>query len=358
MQTVSRSMANDKKVLNKNHHICFVAGKSGGHILPCITLAQQAVNKHPNYKIIFFSTDAALDKQLLCANPVIHEYFALQLGTQPYGSIFTYPRFLWNMLKSFFKSYYYLRKLKPETVITTGGYVAIPVCLAAALLGIPIELYELNVVPGRTIKLLAPLAHKIWICFDKSIQYLPAHKCTLTNYPIKFIESTKIMTKEEALSSLQFTESRKTILILGGSQGSIFINNAVRLFIQNNAQSHKSLQIIHQTGALDSTNWHTFYQNLDIPAIVFSYNDNIGQYYAAADLVICRSGAGTLAEIMFFNKSCITIPLESKTTLHQIDNADAAKRKSPVLITVVRQNELDQNYSVLYQAIKQKLNLI
>lgn len=348
-------MATDKKNITKHHYICFVAGKSGGHILPCITLAQQAVNKHPDYEVLFFSTDATLDKQLLGGNPIIKKHIQLKLGSMPYGRLFSYPLFFINLIFSFFKSLYYLNIHKPETVISTGGLVSIPVCFAAKLLGIPIELYELNVIPGKTIKLLAPLATKVWVCFEQSFRYLPAQKCSLTSYPIKFIDKTKIMAKNEAIAGLNFSASRKTILILGGSQGSIFINNAMRHFIEHNAHLYTTIQIIHQTGALDSTDWHQFYQTKNIPALVFSYSDKIGQYYAAADLVICRSGAGTLAEIMFFDKQCITIPLETKTTMHQIDNAFAAAHKCPTLITVLKQKEVELNYQNLGNSIIGKL---
>jgi len=355
MRNISRPMATNKKDLTKHHYICFVAGKSGGHILPCITLAQQTINKHPDYKVIFFSTDAKLDMQLLSGNPIIKNHLPLKLSKIPYGSLLKFPKFFLHIIYSFFKSIYYLRKMKPETVISTGGYVAIPVCFAAKLLGIPIELYELNVIPGKTIKLLAPLATKMWICFEQSFQYLPAQKCTLTSYPIKFIDKTKIMAKEDALRELQFSLDKRTLLVLGGSQGSIFINNAIHHFIERNAGLHHSIQVIHQTGALDSTDWHLFYAERNIQALVFSYSDNIGHYYAAADLVICRSGAGTLAEIMFFNKQCITIPLETKTTMHQIDNANAAAHKCPELITVLKQKEVELNYPHLSAAIVEKL---
>lgn len=347
----------NKKNVTKHHRICFVAGRSGGHILPCITLAQQAINRHPDYEVVFFSTDAPLDKQLLSGNPIIHTYFSLTLSPFNIKKIYNYPVFIWYMLVALYTSYRHLRQLKPETVITTGGYVAIPVCFAAKLLGIPIELYELNVVPGKTIKILAPMAHKIWVCFENSMRFLPAKKCTLTNYPIKFIDKTKIMSKTEALNAIQFSSDRKTLLVLGGSQGSVFINNLIRYWLEQNKEIYTQLQVIHQTGSSDSTDWHSLYTQCGIPAIVFSYSNDIGTYYAASDLVICRSGAGTLAEIMFFDKRCITIPLEVKTTMHQVDNALAAARKCPNLITVVHQKNIESTYQALFETIKQQLQI-
>lgn len=344
----------NKKTINY-HRICFVAGKSGGHILPCITLAQQTIAKHPNYEIMFFSTNSALDKQLINGNAIIKHYIQLNLETSNLKKIYLWPIFAWNLAHSFVKSLYYLQKLKPEAVISTGGYISIPVCLAARLLRIPIELYELNAIPGKAIKFLAPFAYKVWICFEKSTEYFTAKKCALTHYPIKFDSRSKFQTKEEALTSLNFSTDRKTILILGGSQGSLFINAAINQMLERWPDAGKSIQIIHQTGAADRTDWAATYAHRNIPALVFDYSDALGNYYSAADLVICRSGAGTLAEVSFFNKKCITIPLETTTTNHQVDNAVAAAQMRPDLFKIVNQHAITHDNKLLHQTVTQCL---
>lgn len=342
-------MENKKPI--KSHRICFVAGKSGGHILPCITLAQQIMHKHPNYEVMFFSTTSPLDKQLINGNAIIKHYIPLHLETSHLKKLVHWPLFAFNLVRSFVQSFYYLRKLNPESVISTGGYISIPVCLAARLLKIPIELYELNAIPGKAIKFLAPLAYKVWICFEKSTAYLPAKKCALTHYPIKFDSSTKLCTKQEVIASLDFSLDRKTILILGGSQGSLFINAAIKQMLERWPDAGKMVQIIHQTGALDHTDWTTAYKNLGIPSLVFGYSDALANYYTAADLVICRAGAGTLAEVSFFNKKCITIPLETTTTNHQVDNAVAAAHMRPDLFTIISQDDITHNNKLLFEKV-------
>jgi len=342
-------MENKKTI--KYHRICFVAGKSGGHILPCITLAQQTLHKYPNYEIMFFSTNSPLDKQLINGNGIIKHYIPLKLDTIHLKKIITLPVFAWQLMSSFVKSFFYLRKLNPEAVISTGGYISIPVCIAAHLLKIPIELYELNAVPGKAVKFLAPLAFKVWICFEKSTAYLPAKKCALTHYPIKFKDATTFSTKEEALKTVNFSLDRKTILILGGSQGSLFINAAIKQMLERWPDAGKTIQIIHQTGALDRTNWSSMYAELNITYLVFGYSEALGDYYSAADLVICRSGAGTLAEVSFFNKKCITIPLETTTNNHQVDNAVAAAQMRPDLFSIINQNDITHNNKLLFQTV-------
>jgi UDP-N-acetylglucosamine--N-acetylmuramyl-(pentapeptide) pyrophosphoryl-undecaprenol N-acetylglucosamine transferase len=346
----------DKKTIKKHYTISFVAGHSGGHILPCLTLAQQIMHKHPDYQVLFFTTTMPLDKQLVTSASIVQHHVPLHIGKFPYKKLYKYPIFIWNFIRSSIQSYKQLKKHKPEAIITTGGYVALPVCLSAKILGIPIELYELNVVPGKTIKLLAPFAYKIWICFEQSLSYLPAQKCSLTSYPIKFFDTSKIMAQQEALQALHFSSDRKTILIVGGSQGSVFINSIIKEWVTASPHVHDKIQIIHHTGSLDDFNWKQFYTTCKIPALVFDYSDAIAQCYAAADLVMCRSGAGTLAEIRFFNKRCITIPLESATTMHQIDNAIAASQSNPELFTVFKQKDIVSNKAPLFSALEQFLS--
>lgn len=349
MHKADKPMENTKNL--KISWICFVAGKSGGHILPCITLAQQIIQKHPAYRAAFFSTTSLLDSQLLRTSAIVSQHIPLAMTTFSRKTWYNFPKFVFQFIIAFITSIYHLRKLKPEAVLSTGSFVSVPVCLAAAVLRIPIELYELNAIPGRAIKILAPFAQKICVCFEESLKYLPAHKCKLTSYPIKFSKPISVIDKSEVFNSLNLTQTRKTILILGGSQGSLFINAALRQMLEKSQSLYGDIQIIHQTGALDSTDWKAYYESLNIPAHVFSYNNALEQLYAVADVVICRAGAGTLAEISFFNKKCVTIPLETRSNDHQVNNAAAACHMRPELFKIVRQKELEYSIRPLIDAV-------
>jgi len=334
MQKISKVLAPKK--------LAFVAGRSGGHVLPALTLAQQS-----NTNVLFFSTDTALDKKLLTGQNVV--CIPLTLQNIPRKKVYKFPHFIWQFTRSFCISLRQLRTHKPTTVISTGGYVSIPVCLAAKLLRIPIELYELNIIPGKATKFLAPLADTIHICFEQTKQYLPAHTCTVAPYPLRFTEQDKQADKTAILQQLGFSPNKKTIVILGGSQGSLFINNTIKQALENNKKLHNNIQIIHQTGSHDPFNWPAFYKKNHISAIAFDYQDDIKKYYIAADLIVCRAGAGTLFEIAFFEKKCITIPLETATTAHQVDNAQAMAKRYPQLFTVVRQQELHDTPDLMCQ---------
>jgi UDP-N-acetylglucosamine--N-acetylmuramyl-(pentapeptide) pyrophosphoryl-undecaprenol N-acetylglucosamine transferase len=145
--------------------------------------------------------------------------------------------------------------------------------------------------------------------------------------------------------------SKKTIFINGGSQGSVIINNCVKNWLNLNPHLYSLIQIIHQTGTADPTNWQSLYNDLEIPAHVFSYKDDLSLCYAAADVVICRAGAGTLFESLFFKKPCIIIPLEASSTSHQKDNARAISRKYPELMTMATEHEIKSDNMILFRLL-------
>ena len=280
----------------------------------------------------FFSASTTLDKQLAGSTNTVDWHVPLQLENVPFGKPWRLPLFCWQFFRSFFTTLNHLHKKKPRSVVSTGGYIALPVCLAARVLRIPIELFELNVIPGRATKFLSPFACTIFTCFEKTKQFLPTHKCKHVAYPIRHNSTAKKTVREQALKTLGLSGDKKTVLILGGSQGSLFINNAIKQWITKKNTLGQTVQIIHQTGALDSTNWCQLYKHANITAIAADFFDNVQDCYHVADLVICRSGAGSLFETLFFEKPCITIPLETKSNTHQVHNALAMQKQFPCII--------------------------
>ena len=205
--------------------------------------------------------------------------------------------------------------------------------------------------PGKTIKFLAPLAHKIHVCFEESKNYLPAHKCTVKNYPIRFAPELKKQSQTEARQKLGLDPHKKTIFVLGGSQGSLFINGLIKDWIIKHDELAKDIQLIHQTGARDTTDWQAFYKQHNVRALVFDYHEQIATLYTSADTIVCRAGAGTLFEVAFFNKHCITIPLEATTTNHQVANGHAMARLFPDRFTCLEQKVIKQNSNILFMLL-------
>ncbi|MCL5874988.1 MAG: UDP-N-acetylglucosamine--N-acetylmuramyl-(pentapeptide) pyrophosphoryl-undecaprenol N-acetylglucosamine transferase [Candidatus Dependentiae bacterium] len=321
--------------------ICFVAGRSGGHIIPCLTRARELVKRYPHYQALFFTTHVPLDKKIIEQSDNVRRHVILTLENFPYKRFYRYPIFILQFIWAFLKSLYWLKKTKPVQVVTTGGYVALPVCFAARLLKIPVELQLLDVVPGKALALLTSFAQSIAVCFKQSIQYLPKHKCMVTDYPVRFSKQDKQIQREDARKAIGLDADKYTIFVLGGSQGSLFLNQLFKKWIQAVPHLHTVLQVIHQTGSQDTDEWKNIYAELKIPAFVFDYYTALQYCYRSADLVLCRSGAGTLFETRFFNVSCITIPLESATTSHQKDNAYAFAQQFQDRVKVLLQTDLE-----------------
>jgi len=311
--------------------IIYVAGRSGGHILPCISLAQEYKEESCSSKTIFITINTNLDTTIIAQHPWIDQHYAYNLNNFPGSKLWRYPSFCLQFLFCFLKSLRLIYKAKPTTIISTGGYIAIPICLAAKIMRVPIELYELNVIPGKAIKLLAPLATRVCICFS-----------------IKPVLKKTKLSREQALENLNLTTSKKTIFVLGGSQGSQFLNILMAKF----APYADNVQIIHQTGNNTSIDWNALYAQHNIPAYVFDFASNIENYYAAADVVICRSGAGTLFELVQLEKKAITIPLQTASTHHQKYNALALAEQYPELITLLEQNAIENDPTVFVQKVQ------
>ncbi len=343
--------------MKKKQTICYVAGKSGGHIIPCLTLAHEHKQKRPQDNVLFFTTDGILDIEIASQSHNISWHIPLPLKSASLKRWFDIFIMSFNLVKTITKSFYYLIKQRPKKVVCSGGFLAIPVIICARILAIPVELFELNVEPGRATKFLSSWSIKILTCFDQTQKYIPKKKCIKTAYPIRFFGADAQISQKEALHAIGFSNQRKTLLVLGGSQGSLEINTLIQQWIIQHSHLHNHIQVIHQTGRQDAFNWQAFYTQHNIPAKVFSFSHNMSVYYAAADLIICRSGAGTLFEILFFGKQCITIPLHIKGNNHQMANALAMREEYGNRFTVISAEQLKHSKQRLYGSIIKHLDL-
>ena len=327
--------------------ICCVAGRSGGHIIPCLSYAQTV--RSADQTIVLFTSNTKLDQSITNSVKEIECQIPLPLENIPYKNWLRFPLFAWRLFKSILLSFYYLIKYRPSVIISTGGYIAVPVCLVGKLLRIRVELFELNVVPGKAVKFLTQFASVTKICFSETEQLLKKGNCQLSAYPLKVAYTKAVLDRIQVLEPLGLSPDKKTILILGGSQGSQSLNELFLKAIKNKA-AH-SWQVIHQVGNNDPEPLRKIYQEYGITARLFQFHNHLEQLYCAADLIICRSGAGTLFETLHFKKRCVTIPLEAATTTHQLDNAKSFAKQYPQLFAVLRQNEVEQNPMLLYNLV-------
>lgn len=347
-------LKNTEKNGPDNNPICFVAGKSGGHIIPCITLAK---NEYPDKKILFFSSDLPLDNIIISHEPMITTHVRLPLRYFSFKQWYLWPRYLWQASLSFFRALRWLIKQKPSKVITTGSVTAIPVCIAAKLVSIPVIVYELNAEPGKVTRFLAPFAQTIYSPFSTLKKNFDASKVAIKPYPIAFSNADKKQSSPDLYKTYNLSPDKKTIFILGGSQGSQYLNQLITKVITKKVLPVTDIQVIHQTGKDKARDINLWYQKNNVQAHVFSFDHNIAPLYTMADLIICRAGAGTLFEVAFFEKPCITIPLEATTTQHQCGNAKAIAQEYADLFSVFTHEQIENNFDEFAQHMAQKINL-
>jgi UDP-N-acetylglucosamine--N-acetylmuramyl-(pentapeptide) pyrophosphoryl-undecaprenol N-acetylglucosamine transferase len=212
-----------------------------------------------------------------------------------------------------------LRQLDPIAVIGTGGYASAGVVLAAALQGIPTLIHEQNSVPGRTNRLLGRIVRRVALTFAEAAGYFPSGKSVVTGLPVR--PDIARGDRQQALTCFDLKAERRTLLVLGGSLGARSLNRAVREALS--LWSNSDLQILHQVGrgnweehraALAS--WPEWYRSVP-------YLEAMGDAYAAADLVVCRAGASTLAEVALAGLPSVLVPYPYAHANHQMHNAQS-----------------------------------
>jgi len=219
---------------------------------------------------------------------------------------------------------------QPQSILLTGGWANVPLAIAAWLMRVPVAVYLPDIEPGRTIQLLRLFAKKVAITVDESAKYFKAGQTVVTGYPLR--ESVTQANRETAIEHFDLDTIRKTLLVSGGSRGARSINIALGNILPDLLR--ENLQIIHVTGSVDWERMREQTANLPDKAYYHPYeylHDEMGLAFAAADLVICRSGASTLGELPAFGLPAILVPYPyawryQKTNADYLANRGAAIR--------------------------------
>jgi UDP-N-acetylglucosamine--N-acetylmuramyl-(pentapeptide) pyrophosphoryl-undecaprenol N-acetylglucosamine transferase len=295
------------------------AGGTGGHIFPALTVAEELRTRcelregiHSSGKrcvIDFLGTGRGLEARLIPAS-------GFTLHTVPAAGLvgITGRRLARNLLvlpRTFIETAKALHQVKPDVVLGMGGYVAGPALLEAALSGIPTLLIEPNAMPGLTNRLLAPIVRFAAVGFEQAAN-LYGTKAYVTGHAVRkaFFEIPP-----------KVHEPPFTVLVLGGSQGSVAINRCVRETLPLLSRDADRLTFIHQTGERDYNSVCEAYRECGIPAEVHPFIENMPEMFARADLVISRSGAAAVAELAAAGKASILIPFPAAADHHQLANA-------------------------------------
>lgn len=313
--------------------ILFAAGGTGGHLYPAIAIAEEIKKQQPEARIAFIGTKNKIEARVVPQKGF--EFYTIWISGFSRSFKISNLLFPLKVLVSLVQSFFVIKKLKPAVVVGTGGYVCGPMLYVASLLGIPSVVHESNSYPGVTTRMLASRATKVFITFEATKQWLSqrAH-VELVGNPTRAELSS--VTREEGAKHFSLDASKKTVLAFGGSLGAASINAAMPKILQDAITT--GYQVIWQTGESNAASLPVVQHHENIK--VLPYLENIEYAYAAADLVISRAGATTLAELTRLGKPAILVPYPHAAANHQELNAQAMVEAGAAFL--INDNELHE----------------
>lgn len=310
--------------------IIISGGGTGGHIFPAVAIAKTIQSKKPDAEILFVGAEGKMEMEKVPAA-------GFKIVGLPIVGI--QRRLTWKnlvvpfkLISSMIKARKVLREFKPDIAIGVGGYASGPLLRAATGKGIRTLIQEQNSYPGITNKILSGKVDRICVAYEGLEKFFPKEKIVITGNPVR-PEVTKLEGKlERAQEHFHLNRSKKTILIIGGSLGARTINQAIRRWAEDlTAQGY---QLIWQTGKSYFETAESFvkeHQLKDVHAYEFIREMDLA--YAAADVIVSRAGAMSIAELCLARKPCILIPSPNVSEDHQTKNAMAlVQRNAAVLV--------------------------
>ena len=341
--------------------IIIAGGGTGGHIFPAIAIANAIIKQEPKTQILFVGAKGKMEMEKIPQAGFKIE--GLDIAGFNRSSLIKNIGLPVKLLKSFFQVRRILKSFKPTAVIGVGGYSSFPVLRTAQANGIPTFIHESNSFAGKSNIMLGRKAKKIFVASDGMAKFFPGNKIMVTGNPVRLTISKSVVGREEGINFFGLDPAKKTVLSIGGSLGAKSINEALDknldLFEQNN------LQLIWQTGKpyVEKAK-HTAKNKAGM--WVDDFINQMEFAYAAADLVISRSGAMAIAELCVMQKAVIFVPFPFAAEDHQTVNAQNLVNKnagvmikdSDALIMLVpsiielsknenKQNELESNIGKL-----------
>lgn len=295
-------------------HILIAAGGTGGHVFPALAIADELKKLKPDAVFLFVGTKDKIEARLV---PQRGYAFATIWISGFHRSLrVSNILFPLKVVVAFIQSFFLILKFRPDVAIGTGGYACGPVLYLASLFGIPIVVHESNSYPGVTTRMLSNRATKIFIAFDATRQWLKrTDTVELVGTPTRELLGT--VSQEDGLKFFGLNEKKKTVLVFGGSLGAASINRAMEGLVEELAQA--GVQFLWQTGKSGAVLAETM--NRKNIGWVQPFIDAMENAYAAADVIVCRAGATTLAEITKLGKAAILVPYPHAAADHQTVNA-------------------------------------
>lgn len=302
-------------------HILLAGGGTGGHLFPAIALAEEINERYPGTKIGFVGTRQGLEARVIPLTP--WDLFLMDVPQlkgmgliRKITTIALIPYLIVSALRA-------LGKIKPDIVIGVGGYASGPIVIAAYLRRIPAVTLEQNVIPGMTNRLLKRFVKRVFVMFPESARFFK--NAVVTGNPVrKRITTVKPIRRDGVV-----------LLVFGGSQGAAAINKAMLEVLPQLEEIREDIHVVHQVGrSADINEILASYHARGFSAEVHSFIEDMGRYYAMADLVVARAGATSIAELMMCGKPAILIPYPYAADNHQEANARVVEEAGGAVVVL------------------------
>ncbi len=300
-------------------------GGTGGHLFPGIAIAEEFLSRDPANEVLFVGTERGIEARAVPAAGYRLELISAA-GIRGKGA-FSQLKGLAMMAYGYSQSRKILKDFRPDMVLGVGGYASLPMVLAARGMAIPRFIHEQNAIPGLTNRLLARFASKVFITLEESARYFSSAPTMLTGNPLRRQILDSIGDSNHFTVPCLHPEPCFNLFVFGGSQGAHAINTAMIEALPLIKKSRPNMIITHQTGEKDCAEVTAAYRAMGFEAKVTAFITDMAAEYAKADLIICRAGATTIAEVTACSKACLFIPFPHAVDDHQRRNAEALLKK-------------------------------
>ena len=313
--------------------VVFMAGGTGGHIFPA--LATAATLQKQGYAIHWLGTPGSMEAELVPEHGIDISFVPVT-GLRGKGVSFLLKA-PWKLASSLLKAVKILRQQKPVCVVGMGGYVTGPGGVAARLLGIPLVIHEQNAVAGLTNKLLSKIANRVLEAFPGT--FAEQSKVFLTGNPVRQVIAD--------IAPLQLQRPVR-LLVVGGSRGAVAINKLVPEVLK---RCGDQVRVWHQTGKNNQDECRTHYKQLGVNGRVDAFIDDMAEAYNWADLVLCRSGALTVAELAVAGRPAILVPFPHAVDDHQTVNGRYLVDQGAALMVQQKELSIESLTSMIQQLV-------
>jgi len=289
--------------------VVLAGGGTGGHVIPALAIAHE-LRARFDAEVIFVGTARGIETRLVPAAGF--PLNLIEVGALKSVSLATRIKTLLALPRAIFAAHALVRDFRPDVVIGVGGYASGPTMLAAAIASVPTLAFEPNRIPGLANRLVGVLVSAAAVQFEQTCRYF--RNCRVTGVPVR---------PAFFAAAARPANPSPTLLVFGGSQGAHALNQAVMEALPALTARISGLHLIHQTGERDYNQAQAVYLQVGVSAEVSPFIEDMPQVFARADLLLCRAGASTVAEIAAAGKPAILVPFPHAADNHQRRNAEA-----------------------------------